>query len=152
MNKVGGDKLTISAHKRFLLLWGLLGLCLGVAAVFILGSGAFGAVLGLAVGMVGTVLVFLFYIDKNPEEKGENPVAYPDEDLDNRQIMLKDKAGRYAYTLGMVVLLAVTTGFFVMKTMGLVLSLSFVVSVYTALVVFLYVLGMVIYTYLDRRP
>lgn len=65
--------------------------------------------------------------------------------------MLRDKSGRYAYIIGMVSLLIITTVFFILRNLGIVFSVDTMISVYSAFVIFEYVLGMVIFSYLEKR-
>lgn len=137
--------------KLFLMLWIIIGVCVIVSSFFILDSPIFGITLGFSGGMFGTAIILFLLNNKKNEELRNHEKRMDILRKDERKIMLRDKSGRYAYIISMVLLLVITTTFFVLKNIGFRINVDIVISVYSALVIFEYVLGMLIFSYLERR-
>lgn len=137
--------------KLLLMLWIIVGVGIILSFLFILDSPLFGMILGFSGGIFGTTIVlFLLYCKKNEEvRKHEEKIAINRKD--ERKIMLRDKSGRYAYIISLVLLLVITTFFFILNKMEIRISIDVIISVYSALVIFEYVLGMLIFKYLAHK-
>jgi hypothetical protein len=136
--------------KVLVICWMLAGIAIVIASL-LLDSSLMGIALGLSGGMIGSALVFSIKSRKSPEQLRADEKRLEHIRKDERKIMLRDKSGRYAYIIGMVCLLIITTVFFILRNLGIVFSVDTMISVYSAFVIFEYVLGMVIFSYLEKR-
>lgn len=137
--------------KVLVVCWMLAGIAIVIASLLILDSSLMGIALGLSGGMIGSALVFSIKSKKTPEQMRADEKRLEHIRKDERKIMLRDKSGRYAYIIGMVCLLIITTVFFVLRNFGVVFSVDMMISVYSAFVIFEYVLGMAIFAFLEKR-
>lgn len=137
--------------KVLVICWMLVGIGIAIASILLLNSSLMGIALGLSGGMIGSALVFSMKSRKTPEQLRADEKRLDHIRKDERKIMLRDKSGRYAYIIGMVGLLLITTAFFVLRNLGVDFSVDTMISVYSAFVIVEYVLGMVIFGYLEKR-
>ena len=102
----------------------------------------------------GAVMLWKYYYWTRPKNQARYQEKIQNETIeleDERKTMLRDKAGRYAYIVGLVVISVSVVIFSVMGNLELLKDFQLIVIYLTGLFIFLYVIGIVIYRFLSKK-
>lgn len=145
--------------KRSNLFAGLMYLCIGIVSLLIvlnldtklesLLSGLAGA--GISIGVF---FLWKYYYWSRPENRGKYQEKAENENIelqDERKIMLRDKSGRYAYIVGLVVISISIVAFSVIGTLTIIENYILIISYLTGFAIFQYVIGVLIFNHLNKK-
>lgn len=102
----------------------------------------------------GIVILWKYYYWTKPENKSKYKEKIENENIelhDERKEMLRNKSGRYAYTLGLIVLAISITIFSILGSLEIINDTRLIVLYLGGLLVFQYIIGIVIYRRLSKR-
>ncbi len=105
---------------------------------------------GLGAGLIG--LGHYFYWTR-PQNKARYDEKIEQEKInlqDERKVMLRDRSGRYAYLIGLIVIFGLLITFHILDAMQVVEGKSITLVLF-AYLVFQYVIGIVIFQYLGKK-
>jgi len=102
----------------------------------------------------GAVILWKYYYWTRPENKDKYMEKTQSEDIelkDERKERLRDKSGRYAYILGIIVLSISTVVFAILGNLEIIDNSNLIVIYLSGLTIFLYIIGIIIYRYLGKK-
>lgn len=102
----------------------------------------------------GIVILWKYYHWTKPENKSKYKEKMESENIelyDERKEMLRNKAGRYAYHLGLVVLALSITIFSILGSLEIINDTRLIVLYLGGLLLFQYVTGVIIYKRLSKK-
>lgn len=145
--------------KRSNLHTGLVFLCIGIVCLLValnfrtkLESLLYGFA---GVGICsGAVILWKYYYWSRPENKGKYSEKVENESIelhDERKTMLRDKSGRYAYIIGLIVLSASIVIFSIMGSLNEIGNYTLLISYLVGFAIFQYVIGILIFNYLNKK-
>lgn len=145
--------------KRNNLFAGLVYLCIGTVCLLIalkfetkvasMLSGLAGA--GIS---IGAVFLWKYYYWSRPENRGKYQEKVENENIelhDERKIMLRDKSGRYAYIIGLIVLSVSIVTFPIIGSLTIIENYTLLISYLTGYAIFQYVIGILIFNHLNKK-
>ena len=150
----GGEKM-----KRGNLFTGLVFLCVGIGCWLIavtFGTKLESLLYGFAFGGIinGAVLLWKYYYWSRPQNRGKYQEKVEIENIelqDERKSMLRDKSGRYAYIVGLIVLSVSIVIFSVIGTLTIIENYILIISYLTGFSIFQYVIGVLIFNHLNKK-
>lgn len=104
--------------------------------------------------LFGSVILWKYYYWVKPKNKNKYNEKIETEDIelkDERKEMLRDKSGRYAYILGLIILSISIVMFSILGTLEIIENSNLIVIYLWGLFIFQYIIGIVIYRYLSKR-
>lgn len=102
----------------------------------------------------GAVMLWKYYYWTRPENKDKYMEKTQNENIelkDERKERLRDKSGRYAYILGIIVLSISIVVFSILGSLEIIDNSDLIVIYLGGLFVFQYVIGIIIYRYLSKK-
>ena len=102
----------------------------------------------------GIVMLWKYYYWIKPENKDKYKEKIEKENVelhDERKEMLRDKSGRYAYILGLIVLSISIVVFSILGSLEIVGDTRLIVLYLGGLLVFQYIIGVIIYKKLSKK-
>jgi hypothetical protein len=102
----------------------------------------------------GIVMLWKYYYWIRPENKDKYKEKIEKENVelhDERKEMLRDKSGRYAYILGLIVLSISIVVFSILGSLEIVGDTRLIVLYLGGLLVFQYIIGVIIYKKLSKK-
>lgn len=145
--------------KRSSLFAGLVFLCVGIVCMLI--AVKFGTKLerllyGFAfVGIInGAVLLWKYYYWSRPQNKDKYREKIENESVelhDERKTILRDKSGRYAYNIGLVVLSVSVIIFSIIGLITVIENYILIISYLTVFFIFQYIIGILIFNHLSKK-
>ena len=102
----------------------------------------------------GAVMLWKYYYLTRPENKDKYMEKTQNENIelkDERKERLRDKSGRYAYILGIIVLSISIVVFSILGSLEIIDNSDLIVIYLGGLFVFQYVIGIIIYRYLSKK-
>lgn len=102
----------------------------------------------------GAVMLWKYYYWTRPENKDKYMEKTQNENIelkDERKEKLRDKSGRYAYILGLIVLSISIVVFSILGSLEIIDNSDLIVIYLAGLSVFQYVIGIIIYRYLSKK-
>lgn len=104
--------------------------------------------------LFGSVILWKYYYWAKPKNKNKYNEKMETEDIelkDERKEMLRDKSGRYAYILGLIILSISIVMFSILGTLEIIKNNNLIIIYLWGLFIFQYIIGIVIYRYLSKR-
>ena len=106
-------------------------------------------------GMVfGAVMLWKYYYWTRPENKDKYKEKTQNENIelkDERKEMLRNKSGRYAYILGLMVLSISIVVFSILGSLEIIDNSDLIVMYLGGLTAFQYIIGIIIYRHLSKK-
>lgn len=102
----------------------------------------------------GAVILWKYYYWTRPENKNKYKEKTQNENIelkDERKEKLRDKSGRYAYILGLIVLSISVVVFSILGSLEIIDNSDFIVIYLGGLFVFQYIIGIIIYRHLSKK-
>lgn len=102
----------------------------------------------------GSVVLWKYYYWTRPENKDKYKEKTQNEDIelkDERKEKLRDKSGRYAYILGLIVLSISVVVFSILGSLEIIDNSEMIVIYLSGLTVFQYIVGIIIYRHLSKK-
>lgn len=102
----------------------------------------------------GAVMLWKYYYWTRPENKDKYKEKTQNENIelkDERKEMLRDKSGRYAYILGLIILSISVVVFSILGSLEIIDNSNLIVMYLSGLSVFQYIIGIIIYRHLSRK-
>lgn len=108
-----------------------------------------------ATGIVfGAVMMWKYYYWTRPENKDKYKEKTQNENIelkDERKEMLRNKSGRYAYILGLIILSISIVVFSILGSLKIIDNTDLIVMYLGGLSVFQYIIGIIIYRHLSKK-
>lgn len=104
--------------------------------------------------LFGSVVLWKYYYWTRPENKDKYEEKTQNEDIelkDERKEKLRDKSGRYAYILGLIVLSISVVVFSILGSLEIIDNSEMIVIYLSGLTVFQYIVGIIIYRHLSKK-
>lgn len=144
-------------NKRYLFSIGMLIIGCSLLLILLIRPGfiSFGIVSGLAGGFIGVGLQE-FVRTRSDIKNGKLSVDQRRIELeiirnDERKIMIRDKAGKVAYIIGMLGLLMITLTLFLLNERSVSIHISIIIIVLACYVILEYIIGIIIFQIMDRK-
>lgn len=102
----------------------------------------------------GAVMLWKYYYWTRPENKDKYKEKIQNENIelkDERKERLRDKSGRYAYILGLIVLSISSVAFSILGSLEIIDNSDLIVIYLGGLSVFQYIIGIIIYRHLSKK-
>jgi len=102
----------------------------------------------------GAVMLWKYYYWTKPENKDKYKEKTQNEDIelkDERKEMLRNKSGRYAYILGLIILSISIAVFSILGSLEIIDNSDLIVMYLGGLTVFQYIIGIIIYRHLSKK-
>lgn len=102
----------------------------------------------------GAVMLWKYYYWTKPENKDKYKEKTQNEDIelkDERKEMLRNKSGRYAYILGLIILSISIAVFSILGSLEIIDNSDLIVMYLGGLTVFQYIIGIIIYRHLSIK-
>lgn len=104
--------------------------------------------------LFGSVVLWKYYYWTRPENKDKYKEKTQNEDIelkDERKEKLRDKSGRYAYILGLIVLSISVVVFSILGSLEIIDNSEMIVIYLSGLTIFQYIVGIIIYRHLSKK-
>ena len=145
--------------KRNNLFAGLMYLCIGIISLLIaliFETKLESLLFGFAGGGIsaGVIILWKYYHWSKPENKKGYLEKIENENIelrDERKIMLRDKSGRYAYIVGLVVLSVSIVIFSVIAHLTIIENYVLIILYLTGFTLFQYFIGILIFSHLNKK-
>lgn len=102
----------------------------------------------------GIIMLWKYYYWTRPENQEKYEVRLEDRTIelnDERKRKLRDQSGRYAYILGLIVLLLSIWVFYILGSLDIIDNTQLIILYLGGYLFFQYVIGIVIYRYLSKK-
>ncbi|NMM62019.1 hypothetical protein HBE96_04800 [Clostridium sp. P21] len=102
----------------------------------------------------GTVILYKYYYWMKPENKPKYKEKIENDSIeihDERKTMLRDKSGRYAYIIGLIVISASIVVFSIIGSFNKIDGSELIVLYLAGFLVFQYITGILIFNHLNRK-
>ena len=99
-------------------------------------------------------MLWKYYYWTRPENKDKYKEKTQNENIelkDERKEKLRDKSGRYAYILGLIVLSISVVVFSILGSLEIIDNSDLIVIYLSGLTVFQYIIGIIIYRHLSKK-
>lgn len=102
----------------------------------------------------GAVTLWKYYYWTRPENKDRYKEKLENENIelhDERKIILRDKSGRYAYIIGLIVISLSIVAFSVIDSFNIVQNTKLIIIYLAGFLVFQYIIGILIFSRLNKK-
>lgn len=102
----------------------------------------------------GAVMLWKYYYWSRPENKARYLEKVENEDIelnDERKIILRDKSGRYAYIIGLIVSVISIVIFSIMGNLNIIENYKLIIVYLSGFVIFQYLIGILIFNQLSKK-
>lgn len=102
----------------------------------------------------GTVILWKYYYWTRPENADRYQERIENENIelhDERKTILRDKSGRYAYIIGMIVISVSVVIFSIMGNLNIIENSKLIILYLAGFLVFQYIIGILIYNHLNKK-
>lgn len=102
----------------------------------------------------GAVILWKYYYWTRPENKDRYKEKLENENIelhDERKIILRDKSGRYAYIIGLIVISLSIVAFSVIGSFNIVQNTKLIIIYLAGFLVFQYIIGILIFSRLNKK-
>lgn len=145
--------------KRSNLHMGLVYLCIGIVCLLIalnFGTGLGSLLYGFAGAGIcsGAVILWKHYYWSRPKNKGKYQEKVENENIelhDERKIILRDKSGRYAYIIGLIVISVSIVIFSILGSLNVIEQSKLIVLYLVGFFIFQYITGILIFNHLNKK-
>lgn len=138
---------------------GLVFLCIGIVCLLIalnFGTKLESLLYGYAGAGIssGAVILWKYYYWSRPENKERYSKKVENESIelhDERKTILRDKSGRYAYIIGLIVLSISVVIFSIIGSLNQIENYTLIISYLAGFAIFQYVVGILIFKHLNKK-
>jgi len=102
----------------------------------------------------GAVILWKYYYWSRPENKEKYSEKVENESIelhDERKTILRDKSGRYAYIIGLIVLSVSIVVFSIIGSFNEIENYTLIISYLAGFAIFQYAVGILIFKYLNKK-
>lgn len=102
----------------------------------------------------GAAGIWKYYYWSRPENKAKYREKLETENInltDERKTKLRDKSGRYAYIIGLIVMSVSIVVFSILDRLDIIQNSRLIILFLTGLIVFQYIVGLIIYKHLSKK-
>ena len=102
----------------------------------------------------GAVSLWKYYYWSRPENRERYQAKIEQERIelhDERKIILRDKSGRYAYLIGLIVISASVVIFSIIGSLNVIEDYTLIISYLAGFFVFQYIIGILIFNHLNKK-
>jgi len=99
-------------------------------------------------------MLWKYYYWSRPENKARYLEKVENEDIemnDERKIILRDKSGRYAYIIGLIVSVISIVIFSIMGNLNIIENYKLIIVYLSGFVIFQYLIGILIFNQLSKK-
>lgn len=102
----------------------------------------------------GAVILWKYYYWTRPENADRYQERIENENIelhDERKTILRDKSGRYAYIIGLIVISVSIVIFSIMGNLNIIENSKLIILYLAGFLVFQYIIGILIYNHLNKK-
>lgn len=102
----------------------------------------------------GAVILWKYYYWTRPENKGRYQEKIENENIelhDERKTILRDKSGRYAYIIGLIVISVSIIIFSIIGKLNIVENSKLIIIYLAGFLAFQYIIGILIFNHLNKK-
>lgn len=102
----------------------------------------------------GAVILWKYYYWTRPENKNKYQEKIEHENIelhDERKTILRDKSGRYAYIIGLIVMSVSIVIFSIMSSLNIIENPKLIITYLAGFLVFQYIIGILIFNHLNKK-
>ncbi|WP_434511397.1 hypothetical protein [Desulfitobacterium sp. AusDCA] len=102
----------------------------------------------------GAVIIWKYYYWTRPENKDKYQEKIENEDIelhDERKTILRDKSGRYAYIIGLIVISVSIVIFSIISSLNIIENSKLIITYLAGFLVFQYIIGILIFNHLNKK-
>ena len=102
----------------------------------------------------GAVILWKYYYWTRPENKDKYQEKIENENIelhDERKTILRDKSGRYAYIIGLIVISVSIVIFSIIGSLNIIENTKLLITYLAGFLVFQFIIGILIYSHLNKK-
>lgn len=102
----------------------------------------------------GAVILWKYYYWTRPDNKDRYTEKIEQENIelhDERKTILRDKSGRYAYIIGLMVLAVSIVVFSIIGSLNIIENTKLIITYLAGFLAFQYIIGILIFNYLNKK-
>ncbi|NLM21526.1 MAG: hypothetical protein GX207_07250 [Peptococcaceae bacterium] len=102
----------------------------------------------------GSVILWKYYYWTRPKNKDRYKEKIENESIelhDERKIILRDKSGRYAYIVGLIVISVSIVVFFIIGSLNIIENTKLIIVYLAGFLAFQYIIGIIFFNYLNKK-
>ncbi|MBB6217905.1 tetrahydromethanopterin S-methyltransferase subunit G [Anaerosolibacter carboniphilus] len=102
----------------------------------------------------GAVVLWKYYYWTRPENKDRYQEKFENANIelhDERKTILRDKSGRYAYIIGLIVLFVSIVIFSIIGSLNIIENSELIITYLAGFLLFQYIIGILIFNHLNKK-